>query len=102
MLRGHQKEDNLLSDYCDGSIYKSHPLFSTSGSISLEILAYYDDAEVCNPLGSRAKKHKLGKDMHVHVHIHLCVYNNLTFNDRVVISFHYLILFFSTVLLHAR
>ena len=28
---------------------------------SLEIMAYYDDAEICNPLGSRAKKHKLGK-----------------------------------------
>ena len=41
------------------ALYKSHDLFSTVPS-SLEILAYYDDVEVCNPLGSRAKKHKLG------------------------------------------
>lgn len=34
-------------------------VFSTVPS-SLEILAYYDDVEVCNPLGYRAKKHKLG------------------------------------------
>lgn len=57
VLRGHQRQDELLSDYCDGTLYKSHPLFS-SGTLSLEILAYYDDVEVCNPLGSRAKKHK--------------------------------------------
>ena len=48
-------EDGLMSDYCDGTVYKSHSLFSSVFS-SLEILAYYDDVEVCNPLGSRAKK----------------------------------------------
>ena len=59
VLCGHHRRDELLSDYCDGTIYQSHDLFSTVPS-SLEILAYYDDVEVCNPLGSRAKKHKLG------------------------------------------
>lgn len=27
----------------------------------LQINIYYDDAEVCNPLGSKSKVHKLGK-----------------------------------------
>lgn len=59
VLRGHQRSDGLLADYCDGTAYKSHPLFSRDHR-SLQIMAYYDDIEVCNPLGSRAKKHKLG------------------------------------------
>lgn len=68
VLHGHHRRDQLLSDYCDGIAYKSHDLFSTVPS-SLEVLAYYDDVEVCNPLGSRAKKHKLG----VHLSILLCI-----------------------------
>lgn len=60
VLRGHECGDGLLGDYCDGSYYKSHPLFSQDQT-SLQIHMYYDDVEVCNPLGSRAKKHKLGK-----------------------------------------
>ena len=59
-MRGHQRSDGLLADYCDGSVYKSHPLFSRNKQ-GLQIIAYYDDVEVCNPLGSKAKKHKLGK-----------------------------------------
>lgn len=66
VLQGHQRRDGLLSDYCDGLVYKSHPLFSASANIPcLELMLYYDDAEVCNPLGSRSKKHKLGIVMYV-------------------------------------
>ena len=61
-FKGHQRQDELLSDYCDGLMFKSHPLFSSHFDYpSLEIILYYDGVEVCNPLGSRAKKHKLGK-----------------------------------------
>lgn len=59
ILRGHKNSEGLLNDYCDGLAYQHHPLFSTTDN-SLEIMAYYDDVEVCNPLGSRSKKHKLG------------------------------------------
>ena len=63
MLRGYSRDDGRLADYCDGTVYKSHGLFSASDSEipPLEIMAYYDDVEMCNPIGSRAKKHKLGK-----------------------------------------
>ncbi len=44
--------------YTDGSHCRRHPLFSTA-SPSLQIFLYYDDLEVCNPLGSKAKVHKL-------------------------------------------
>ena len=61
----------MVSDFCDGSVYKKHSLFSSDSDVcSLEIMAYYDDVEVCNPLGSRAKKHKLG--MYVLWRFHSC------------------------------
>ena len=60
-MRGHSRTDGLLADYCDDAMYKAHSLFSAySENPPLEIMAYYDDVEVCNPLGSHAKKHKLG------------------------------------------
>ena len=36
-----------------------HTLFS-SDPHALQIIAYFDELEVCNPLGSHVKKHKLG------------------------------------------
>ena len=52
-------DEGLLGDYCDGSIFKSHPLFSAD-SKALQIILYYDEFEVVNPIGSRTKTHKLG------------------------------------------
>lgn len=60
VLRGHQCSDQVLADYCDGTYFKSHPLYSHNPK-ALQIIIYYDDVEICNPLGSRAKKHKLGR-----------------------------------------
>lgn len=61
VLRGHSQQDHqLMGDYCDGTAYKTHSLYSSCPQ-ALQIMAYYDDLEVCNPLGSRAKKHKLGE-----------------------------------------
>ena len=56
-MRGHTRMDGLLGDYCDGSDFKQHLLFS-------QILLYYDEVEVCNPLGSKVKLHKLGMYIH--------------------------------------
>ena len=49
----------LLADFCDGSLFKGHPLFSIDRN-AFQIVGYYDDLEVVNPLGSYVKKHKLG------------------------------------------
>ena len=51
--------DDRLGDFCDGSLFKSHPLFS-SDPHALQVVAYYDEIEVVNPIGSFIKKHKLG------------------------------------------
>jgi hypothetical protein len=50
-MRGHANKDGVLSDYCDGDAFKSHPLFSVELN-ALQLLMYYDDVELCNPLGS--------------------------------------------------
>ena len=59
VLQGHNRCDKLIKDFCDGFIYKGHPLFSIE-STAFQIFVYYDDVELCNPLGSKAKIHKLG------------------------------------------
>ena len=50
---------NALGDFCDGSLFQAHPLFSLDEH-ALQIIAYYDELEIVNPLGSYVKKHKLG------------------------------------------
>ena len=50
---------SVLSDFCDGELFKAHPLFSTD-LFALQIIAYFDELEVCNPLGMHIKRHKLG------------------------------------------
>lgn len=54
-----QTSTNVLSDYCDGKCCREHPLFSTD-PVALQLILYYDELELCNPLGSRRKKHKIG------------------------------------------
>ena len=53
------KNGGLLTDLCDGNLYKQHPLFGAC-THSIQIIAYYDDVEVCNPIGSYVQTHKLG------------------------------------------
>ena len=63
----------MLGDFCDGSQFKAHPLFSTN-PLALQIHLYYDDMEVCNPLGSNTKTHKLG----------LCIFKQNHVLDKVI------------------
>ena len=71
----HSRDDGLLGDYCDGEDFKSHPLFS-SDPHALQILLFFDELEVCNPLGSRANKHKIGMIFQIRLTVfsYICVY----------------------------
>ena len=51
--------DGIIVDFCDGDICANHPLFSRDPR-AIQILLYYDDVEVVNPLGSKTSKHKFG------------------------------------------
>ena len=53
------RTSEYIEDFCDGSLFKNHPLFSQD-DYALQIVAFYDEVELCNPLGSHVKRHKLG------------------------------------------
>ena len=44
---------------CDGHSFREHPLFRED-SHSLQVQLYYNDVELCNPLGSITMTHKIG------------------------------------------
>ena len=52
--------NGFIRDICDGHLYKTHPLFSRDAK-ALQLMLYYDELEIANPLGSKTGKHKLGK-----------------------------------------
>lgn len=56
---GHKSCNEIMSDFCDGETYTAHPLFSVHKD-ALQINFYFYKLEVCNPLGSKSKVHKLG------------------------------------------
>ena len=55
----HTRNDGLLRNYCDGDIFRQHPVFSCDPK-ALQLILYFDEFEVCNPPGSSANKHKIG------------------------------------------
>ena len=59
ILRQPQLRENVLGDFFDGEIYKTHDLFKNNPH-GLQIIAYYDEVETCNVLGSPSGKYKLG------------------------------------------
>lgn len=52
--------DGYMYDFQDGQLFHQHPLFKDDNN-ALQLIAYYDDVETSNPLGSYRIKHKLGK-----------------------------------------
>ena len=56
-MNSYSPSDGLLGDYCDGELYAASRLFQED-PCALQVQLYYDELELCNPLG--LKKHKLG------------------------------------------
>ena len=55
----------VYADVCDGKALRSHPCLGTGAdrsddSVRLAFILYYDDLEVCNPIGAFHGRHKLG------------------------------------------
>ena len=61
-MNSHGFNNGMLGDYCDGELFAASELFKDD-PCALQIQLYYDELELCNPLGS--KKHKLGKCSYV-------------------------------------
>ena len=45
---------DLLFDFCDGQLFKQHPLFSVDKR-ALQLVVYTDEVETVNPLGWEAQ-----------------------------------------------
>ncbi len=58
-MRGHSRKDSILGDFCDEVEFQTHPLFAVEVT-SLQLMIYFDELELCNPLGSKSKIHKVG------------------------------------------
>ena len=56
----HESNDGILRDICDGDLTFNHPIFSVDNG-ALQIIGYYDDVELANPIGYKVKKHKVGE-----------------------------------------
>ena len=52
-------EDAGLKDFCDGELFKSHPLFSKHNN-AIQIQLFYYDFETSNPSGSKRGINKVG------------------------------------------
>lgn len=59
MYGSHQSSDEFLRDICDGTIKEENPILHGSDQ-ALQIIGYFDELTVTNPLMSRAKKYKIG------------------------------------------
>eukprot|EP00732_Lithocolla_globosa_P005323 Lithocolla_globosa_v1_NODE_5447_length_1238_cov_4.871513.p1 type:complete len:242 gc:universal NODE_5447_length_1238_cov_4.871513:906-181(-) len=57
--RDRKRDDQKLSDICDGEVFKTHPVVLAHGLGTLQILAYGDEVEICNPIGPKRRKHKI-------------------------------------------
>ena len=59
MLNSHIAPEGCIVDYCDGEFFTLSPLF-TEDPCALQIQLFHDELEICNPIGTKAKKDKLG------------------------------------------
>lgn len=75
-LCGHKRNDNVVADFCDSKHASSHSLWG-SNPHTLKFFIYFDELELCNPLGANRKTHKLGMyfclvDFYMHLYIYKC------------------------------
>ncbi|RUM28373.1 MAG: hypothetical protein DSY42_08510 [Aquifex sp.] len=59
VVNGHRSKNTILRDLCDGSVIANNPLFSADPT-ALQLMLYYDEFTVVNPLGSKVRKYKVG------------------------------------------
>ena len=84
--QSNKSVDGKMHDYCDGTHFEQHQLYSRHPN-ALQVQLYFDDVETTNPLSSKTKVHKMGavyyclRNLPVEfnsslTNIHLCVLFN--------------------------
>lgn len=58
VFKRRSNETQYIYDFCDGEVYKNHPVFSSDDS-ALQVVMYTDEIETADPLGSYRGQHKL-------------------------------------------
>lgn len=90
VLSPHSQADGYISDHCDGGLFRSIALFRDD-PCSLQLILYFDEVEICNPLGAQRGIHKIGRYITACVVHWWCIYPFV-----IVFNYHY----YRTVLLH--
>lgn len=67
MICGHKQHGGVVADFCDSKHAASHVLWS-SGEHALQIFMYFDELELCNPLGASRKIQKIGTILDFYLH----------------------------------
>uniref|UniRef100_A0A1X7V1K2 Uncharacterized protein n=1 Tax=Amphimedon queenslandica TaxID=400682 RepID=A0A1X7V1K2_AMPQE len=76
IVQTHSHTDGFIADYCDGDLFRSHNLFCEKPN-SLQIILYFDEIEVCNPLGAHSGLQKLGIETTLHGSVLLALADTL-------------------------
>ncbi len=59
MVNSHRSKDHVLRDMCDGMMIANNPLFGADPT-TLQLILYYDEFTVVNPLDCKVRKYKVG------------------------------------------
>jgi len=78
-------KDGRIEDFCDGTRFNCHPLFSQNPN-ALQIVAHYDELEVCNPLGSHVKSHKVGVVSYTLGNVHPKYWSKLRLTQLAIVA----------------
>ena len=84
VLCSHKSSGAKLGDFCDGKALRRDQVFSDFNA--LQIVAYYDDLEICNPLGAASKRHKIGVFFFFLGNIHPCYRSSLSISQLFAVA----------------
>ena len=62
----HGSSDETMSNFCDAQFIKESEIFKRNPT-ALQLIMYYDNIKVANPLGAKAGIHKLGTIPCIHI-----------------------------------
>lgn len=70
MSGSNRSSDDVLRDVCDGTIFEDNSVLRRDDR-ALQIIGYFDELTLTNPLMSRAKKYKIGTWYETEINISL-------------------------------
>jgi len=65
-----------MRDFCDAQLINESEVFKKDPT-ALQLIMFYDEIEVANPLGAKAGIHKLGEFPHAYILISFLEYRRL-------------------------